>query len=142
MLRDSETWSNKPAAGNAGFAPQLAIGRRRRGVAEPGHSAHSITGIMTSYEHSDQNRAFDLNRFLSAQEDTFDVALSELRRGRKESHCMWFIFPQIYGLGNSPTSRKYAIRSQDEARAYLNHPVLGPRLIDCCSSVGGIGIAE
>ena len=90
---------------------------------------------MTSHEHSDKNRTFNLTRFVSAQEGTFDVALSELRRGRKESHWMWFIFPQIDGLGSSPTSRKYAIRSQDEARAYQNHPVLGPRLLDCCRAI-------
>ena len=76
--------------------------------------------------------SFDLQRFVTAQDDgqTYIQALSELRRGRKVSHWMWFVFPQIAGLGNSPTSRYYAITSLDEARAYLAHPVLGPRLRD------------
>ncbi len=71
---------------------------------------------------------FDLGRFLSAQETTQARALAELRRGRKESHWMWFVFPQLAGLGRSETARHYAIRSLAEARAYLAHPVLGP---DC-----------
>lgn len=78
---------------------------------------------------------FDLNRFVSAQEGLFETALAELRRGEKRSHWMWFIFPQIAGLGLSSTSRKYAIRSLDEARAYLAHPVLGQRLLDCCQAI-------
>jgi uncharacterized protein (DUF1810 family) len=90
---------------------------------------------MESHKHMDQNDTFDLARFVSAQEHSFDVALSELRRGRKESHWMWFIFPQLDGLGNSSTARKYAIRTLDEARAYLSHPVLGPRLLKCCRAI-------
>ena len=78
---------------------------------------------------------FNLSRFVSAQEHIFDVALSELRRGRKESHWMWFIFPQLDGLGSSSTARKYAIRSLDEARSYLSHPILGPRLLKCCRAI-------
>jgi uncharacterized protein (DUF1810 family) len=78
---------------------------------------------------------FHLSRFLSAQEDTFAVALSELRRGRKCTHWMWYIFPQLAGLGSSPTAEHYAIRSLEETRAYLNHPVLGPRLLDCCRAL-------
>ena len=68
----------------------------------------------------------------TAQEQTFEAALSELRRGRKQGHWMWFIFPQIDGLGSSPMAKKYAIKSPAEARAYLNHPVLGFRLLQCC----------
>ena len=77
----------------------------------------------------------DLTRFLEAQRETYATALSELRRGRKQSHWMWFIFPQIDGLGSSPPARHYAIKSRDEARAYLQHPVLGPRLLECAEAV-------
>ena len=73
---------------------------------------------------------YDLQRFVDAQDrgGTYDRALQELRDGRKTSHWMWFVFPQIAGLGRSPTAQRYAISSLDEARAYLAHPVLGPRL--------------
>ena len=71
---------------------------------------------------------FDLQRFVTAQDGTYDRALAELRRGRKQSHWMWFVFPQIAGLGRSPTAQHYAISGLDEARAYLRHPTLGPRL--------------
>jgi uncharacterized protein (DUF1810 family) len=81
--------------------------------------------------------AYDLERFVSAQDGsgTYDRAVEELRRGRKTSHWMWFVFPQIAGLGYSATSRRYAISSLDEAKAYLAHPVLGPRLRECASLV-------
>ena len=74
----------------------------------------------------------DLDRFLAAQDDhgTHAAALAELRAGRKRTHWMWFVFPQIAGLGRSPISRRYAIASLAEARAYLDHPVLGPRLTE------------
>ena len=74
----------------------------------------------------------DLARFVEAQDahGTYDQALAELQRGRKKSHWMWFVFPQIAGLGSSPTSVRYAVASLDEARAYLSHPVLGPRLME------------
>jgi uncharacterized protein (DUF1810 family) len=75
-----------------------------------------------------------LNRFVVAQRDTYAVALNEIRGGRKQSHWMWFIFPQIDGLGSSPTARHYAIKSRDEAEAYLRHPVLGARLLECAES--------
>ena len=74
---------------------------------------------------------FDLNRFVQAQEDVYPRALSEIKRGRKTSHWMWFIFPQIDGLGYSSTARFYAIKSREEARAFLQHPVLGQRLTEC-----------
>ena len=76
---------------------------------------------------------YDLERFVAAQNagGTYDRAVAELRRGRKQSHWMWFVFPQIAGLGHSPTSRHFAISSLAEARAYLAHPVLGPRLTEC-----------
>jgi uncharacterized protein (DUF1810 family) len=76
---------------------------------------------------------YDLERFVTAQDShgTYDDAVAELRNGRKISHWMWFVFPQIAGLGRSATAVAYAITSLDEARAYLHHPVLGPRLVEC-----------
>lgn len=78
------------------------------------------------------NDPFGLERFIAAQDRgrTYEAAVGELRAGRKRSHWMWFVFPQIAGLGQSPTSRRYAISSLAEARAYLAHPILGPRLIE------------
>ncbi len=78
---------------------------------------------------------FDLNRFTSAQEGIYDLVLVELRSGRKRTHWMWFIFPQIVGLGHSATAEYYAIKSMEEARQYLNHPVLGSRLLECAEAV-------
>ena len=73
---------------------------------------------------------YNLERFVKAQENTYEVALSEIRSGRKESHWMWFIFPQIKGLGRSQTAVYYAIENLEEASQYLNHPILGARLIN------------
>jgi uncharacterized protein (DUF1810 family) len=78
---------------------------------------------------------FALERFVEAQETAFDGALRELRQGRKTGHWIWFIFPQLVGLGRSEMSRRYGIESVGEARAYLDHPVLGPRLRECVSAV-------
>lgn len=78
---------------------------------------------------------FDLQRFLAGQAALYDTALAELRAGRKRSHWMWFIFPQLAGLGLSPISVHYAISGVDEAAAYLRHGVLGPRLAECCEAV-------
>jgi uncharacterized protein (DUF1810 family) len=80
-----------------------------------------------------------LQRFVDAQDEGrgYETALRELRDGRKRSHWVWFIFPQIAGLGQSPTSRRYAISSLDEARAYIEHPVLGPRLDECARALLG-----
>jgi uncharacterized protein (DUF1810 family) len=77
----------------------------------------------------------DLARFLSAQESVYDQALTELRSGRKQSHWMWFVFPQIDGLGHSSTATFYAIKSVDETRDYLSHPLLGARLLECAAHV-------
>ena len=79
--------------------------------------------------------AYDLQRFVAAQDagNTYARATAELRAGRKAGHWMWFVFPQIAGLGYSPTARTYAISSLAEARAYLAHPVLGPRLTECAA---------
>jgi len=74
---------------------------------------------------------YDLDRFVDAQNPVFDQVCAELRAGRKRRHWMWFVFPQISGLGASPMARKYGISSPAEAAAYLNHPVLGPRLREC-----------
>ena len=71
---------------------------------------------------------FDLDRFVSAQENVYQTALEEIGNGRKQGHWMWFIFPQISGLGSTEVSRLYAIKSREEAVAYLEHPVLGPRI--------------
>ena len=78
-----------------------------------------------------QTDPFDLERFVSAQSGVYDQALAELRAGRKRSHWMWFVFPQAKGLGRSSTAQIYAIASLDEARAYLAHAILGPRLLAC-----------
>ena len=84
---------------------------------------------------SDTGDPHHLHRFVEAQADHYREALSELRGGRKRSHWMWFVFPQYAGLGSSPTSRHYAIKSLREAEAYLRHRVLGPRLLESCEAV-------
>jgi uncharacterized protein (DUF1810 family) len=78
---------------------------------------------------------FDLQRFVDAQASVYPEVVAELTEGRKRSHWMWFIFPQIAGLGSSPTSVKYAISSLAEAQAYLQHDVLGPRLLECSLAI-------
>lgn len=82
--------------------------------------------------------AYNLERFVEAQEGVFEQVCAELRGGRKIGHWMWFIFPQIAGLGFSEMSRRYAIRSLDEAKAYLAHPILGSRLREICGIVNGV----
>ncbi|GAB3997791.1 DUF1810 domain-containing protein [Nocardioides marmoraquaticus] len=76
-----------------------------------------------------------LERFVLAQEQAYDDALGELRRGRKTGHWMWFVLPQLRGLGRSPTAQHFGIVDLDEARAYLDHPVLGSRLRECCQAL-------
>jgi uncharacterized protein (DUF1810 family) len=93
------------------------------------------------------NRAdpFQLQRFVDAQDGVIDTAIAELRAGRKHSHWMWFVFPQLAGLGKSPTAQFYAIRSIHEARAYLAHPLLGERLrvaVDAIRGWAGVKSAE
>ena len=78
---------------------------------------------------------FDLQRFVDAQDRVYARVVAELRAGRKTSHWMWFVFPQVAGLGSSPMAQQYAINSLDEARAYLAHPVLGARLRECTQLV-------
>ena len=79
------------------------------------------------------NHNYNLERFIDAQTIDYPIALSEIKSGRKQSHWMWYIFPQIEGLGFSSTSKYYALKNIDEARAYLNHEVLGKRLIEICN---------
>ena len=77
----------------------------------------------------------DLKRFVEAQKGSYDEALAELRAGRKQCHWMWYVFPQLAGLGQSSMSIRYSIKSADEARAYLDHRILGPRLLECAEAV-------
>jgi uncharacterized protein (DUF1810 family) len=86
----------------------------------------------------DTNDPYDLNRFVQAQQHDYAQALAEIRSGRKRSHWIWYIFPQFEGLGQSSMSRRYSIKSVAEAEAYLRHPLLGPRLIECCEGVLGV----
>lgn len=94
-----------------------------------------MTDPTTSRNPSDP---YDLNRFLQAQVSDHERALAELRAGRKRSHWMWYIFPQLVGLAMSATAQRYGIRSLAEARAYLAHPVLGPRLVACSEALMGV----
>jgi uncharacterized protein (DUF1810 family) len=79
-----------------------------------------------------------LNRFVQAQEDDYEQALNEIRRGRKQTHWIWYIFPQFDGLWSSSNSKRYSIKSLAEAKAYLAHPVLGPRLRECAEAMLGV----
>jgi uncharacterized protein (DUF1810 family) len=86
----------------------------------------------------------DLERFVAAQDagGTYEQALRELRAGRKRSHWMWFVFPQVAGLGRSPTAQHYAVSGLAEARAYLAHDVLGPRLRECAQALAGLDTTD
>ena len=86
--------------------------------------------------------ANSLDRFVEAQTLTYGSALAEIRRGAKRSHWMWYIFPQIAGLGRSSTAKHFAIRSADEARDYLDHPVLGPRYIECVTALQDLPVSD
>jgi len=86
-------------------------------------------------DNSKTEDKYSLDRFLSAQEDSYDTALSELANGYKRSHWMWYIFPQFEGLGHSSTAVYYSIKSIEEAKSYLNHPIMGARLIKCTETV-------
>jgi uncharacterized protein (DUF1810 family) len=91
--------------------------------------------MAKSNEADAASDAYDLSRFVKAQEGVYEGALAELRSGQKRSHWMWFVFPQRDGLGSSATSKRYAIKSLAEAEAYLRHPLLGPRLLECFEAV-------
>ena len=84
------------------------------------------------------NDPYDLNRFVRAQQDDYERALSEITSGQKRTHWMWYIFPQLDGLAFSSTAKRYAIKSVEEARSYLEHPILGPRLLNCAEAVVGV----
>jgi len=90
---------------------------------------------MSQTSQLESNDHFDLTRFITAQEMVYSRVLFELRNGRKRTHWMWFIFPQVDGLGNSSTTKRYAIKSIEEAQEYLNHPLLGKRLKECAETV-------
>ena len=81
---------------------------------------------------------YDLERFVSAQKHTYDVALSEIRRGKKKTHWIWYIFPQLKGLGTSYNSEFYGIENVDEAKSYLSHPILGARLREITTAILGL----
>lgn len=85
---------------------------------------------------------FDLERFVDAQRDCYDQALREIARGKKQNHWIWFVFPQMAGLGRSRVSQKFAIRSLDEARTYLDHPILGPRLRECIIALQDLPMSD
>lgn len=89
-------------------------------------------------EEPRNNDPYNLRRFIDAQEEVIEHVRTELRRGRKQTHWMWFIFPQIQGLGSSPTAQEFAISSLQEAKAYLDNPILGPRLVHCTRLVNAI----
>jgi uncharacterized protein (DUF1810 family) len=96
-----------------------------------------VTGSpgLPPHETEDLPVSDGLDRFVTAQAGSYPAALAELTAGRKRTHWMWFVFPQVAGLGSSPAARRYAIGSLDEARAYLAHPVLGPRLRECARAL-------
>jgi uncharacterized protein (DUF1810 family) len=91
-------------------------------------------GDQACRQRSNRGDPHELSRFVDAQAGDYDQALAEIKAGRKRSHWIWYIFPQIEGLGFSPMSRRYSIKSLSEARAYLEHPLLGPRLVACAES--------
>src|SRR5262249_43064969 len=115
--------------------PEARPGSRRPSFAlSPGSAEHIRMPTMAD--------PFDLERFVSAQEGVHEQALRELQAGRKRSHWMWFVFPQARGLGRSPMAQHYGVGSLAEARAYLAHPVLGPRLLSCAQAVLDCGEAS
>ena len=89
-------------------------------------------------QSSNAGDSHNLNRFVEAQEDDYEQALAEVKSGRKHSHWIWYVFPQFDGLGSSPMSQKYSIKSVAEAEAYLSHPTLGPRLIAIATAALGV----
>ena len=101
----------------------------------------TIPHLRYSYKFGKEKKAMktedphNLQRFVSAQEDNYDTAIQELRRGRKKSHWIWYVFPQVAGLGYSSMAQYYAIGSRNEALEYLHHPILNQRLLDCCEAL-------
>src|SRR4051812_48553905 len=115
-----------------------------RATENTGHGPRKNTDLHGLGHHTNVDEQattldrYNLTRFTRAQESDYEQALSEIRSGRKRSHWMWYVFPQFAGLGTSPTAQRYAIQSVEEARAYLAHPVLGPRLVECAEAVLGV----
>jgi uncharacterized protein (DUF1810 family) len=127
-------------AGGAAARPSLgstgqAITRLPGSSSPPGTSRDLPGGVAPRRTDMPAGAAFDLERFVTAQAPVFATALAELQSGQKRGHWMWFVFPQLRGLGRSSMSEFYGISSLDEARAYLAHPLLGPRLIRCTQAV-------
>ncbi len=89
-----------------------------------------------------EDEAMPLDRFVEAQAPVYASALAEIRRGAKRSHWMWFVFPQLVGLGRSETARRFGIRGLEEARAYLAHPVLGPRYVECVEALQDLALSD
>jgi uncharacterized protein (DUF1810 family) len=137
---DGQTLVSGSADGSDWSSPRTRLvteamrSRRFRGTCHPIVGGQLMAEAKFSTSQSDPH---NLTRFLQAQEACYDDALSEIKNGRKESHWMWFIFPQLDGLGFSATSKRYAIKSLAEAKAYLNHPVLGLRLVECANAALG-----
>ena len=94
--------------------------------------------MIDTTKHNDVDDLHNLNRFVRAQTNDYETALNEIKSGHKRSHWMWYIFPQLDGLAFSSTSRLYSIKSLAEAKAFLSHPVLGPRLVECVEAVLGV----
>src|SRR4051812_16112512 len=98
-------------------------------------SGDAFGGSLVSGRIMERSDAYDLTRFVDAQSRDYARALSELRAGEKRSHWMWYVFPQLAGLGHSPMAQRYAIRGLAEAQAYLRHSILGPRLLESAEAV-------
>ncbi len=96
---------------------------------------NAVNKHLNMIKANNRDDPFELSRFINAQEGVYDRVLAELKNGQKRSHWMWYIFPQVEGLGRSTTARRYAIKSIEEAIEYLNHPVLGSRLLECANTV-------
>ena len=115
------------------FLNSYYIGKMSDNNTEEKNQSESLINQMHKKMHKsvDKNHHDNLQRFVDAQSPVFEEVCLELQEGRKKGHWMWFIFPHIEGLGSSPLARKFAISSREEADAYLNHPILGPRLRHC-----------
>jgi uncharacterized protein (DUF1810 family) len=105
------------------------------GRSNTAHSERRATARLKLIMRTDP---YNLQRFVAAQDTIYEQVLAELRAGRKTSHWMWFVFPQIQGLGHSPIAKEFALSSREEAEAYLKHPILGPRLRECTALVNQV----
>jgi uncharacterized protein (DUF1810 family) len=114
---------------------QAAGGRVAKATTLPGHCAIGFGSLERSTQAQEEVMSFDSQRFLAAQEAVYDQVVEELSQGQKPPHWIWFVFPQLTGLGRSERAKRFGISGIDEARAYLQHPVLGPRLAQCTNLV-------